>query len=372
MLSLATGAYTEAQVKAALHSGGRQLSFRYELLTAAGDHKAWLGGVKAGSIAYNALAQIKRTARFSIDESVGDSINWQSDRIRPHFRLLMSDGGWATWPLGEFLLSSPTRRSDSTSTAVLRAVEAYDQLVVLVDDKVTDRYTVAAGVNYIAQVKTLLDSAGITRQNLAATTKVLPAARDWPPGTRKLDIINDLLTAINYRTLWFDERGLAVAEAYMAPSSAPIEYSYRDDDDSVTFPEVEETLDLFSVPNKWVLVVSQPDRPVLTASYTNSAASSPTSTVARGRTIVDFRDDVDAADQDALNAKVSRLAFEASQIYQSVELQTGVMPHHSDADVLDVQFGALQIAARYSEHSWEMDLRTGGRMSHRVRKVVTV
>jgi len=297
-------------------------------------------------------------------------IDFLSDRIKPYVRLKMSDGGWAEWPQGVFLLSTPTRKIDAAGI-ITREVEAYDQLVVLRDDLIADRYTVASNTNYITAVGTILTGAGITSQNLTSTDKTLPTDKDWPPGTAKLKIVNELLSAINYRSLWFNESGQAMAEPYVSPSTRPAEYTYRDNQESVIFPEVEETFDLFSIPNRWVLVVSEPDREPLTASYTNDSPSSPTSTVGRGRTITDFRQ-VDAADQDSLDDRAERLAFEASQVYQSVELDTGIMPMHSNGDVLELQFSALGIAHKYSEQSWEMELKSGGKMSHRVRRVITI
>jgi hypothetical protein len=368
--TLSKNGYTAAQVMAALHGSNRTMTFRYELLDAQNRFKSPLTGVVlSGSVANNALADIKRTARFSLLED--GSVNFLSDRIKPYARLRMSDGGWAEWPLGVFVLSTPPRKA-SSSGVVTREVEAYDLLQVVKDDKVTDRYTVAAGVNYIAAVKSLLDGAGLTLQNLTATDKTLPAARDWPPGTEKLSIINDLLGAINYRSLFFDEDGQAVAQPYVSPQDRASEYTYADNDESVIFPEMEQSLDLFSVPNKWTLVVSEPDRTPLTSSYTNSNASSPTSTVSRGRTIVDYRELQEAADQASLDAKVQRLAFEASQVYEEVSFDTGIMPQHSDSDVYTLEFTALGISAKYSEQSWEMPLKAGARMKHKIRRVVNI
>ncbi|MEJ8546634.1 hypothetical protein [Brevibacillus borstelensis] len=369
MQTLARNGYTAEQVKKALHAPHRSLRFRYELLDKQNQLKANLSGVLSGKVSYQSLAQIKRTATFKLRED--SSINFLSDRIKPYVLLRMSDGGWTEWPLGVFVLSTPPRRVDGAGV-ITRMVEAYDLLQVLVDDKVDDRYTVTRGTNYIAAVKTLLDRSGIAGQNLTATDKTLPSDRDWDPGTTILSIINDLLGAVNYRSLWFDEHGIAVAQPYVTPASRASEYTYRDDDKSVIFPDVEQSLDLFAVPNKWVLVVSEPDRPPLVSTYTNSNPESPTSTVSRGRTIVDYREYEEAADQSTLDARAQRIASEASQVYESVEFETAIMPMHSDMDCLTLEFTALSISDKYIETSWEFDLRAGARMRHRIRKVVNV
>lgn len=369
MLSLARNGYTADQVKKALHAAHRMMKFRYELLTAQNQFKAHLTNVLSGHVGYNSLAQIKRTATFTLLDDA--QINFLSDRIKPYVLLRMPDGGWTEWPLGVFVLSTPPRRADEAGV-VTREVEAYDLLQVLVDDKVEDRYTATAGTNYITVVKAVLDSAGITAQNLTATDKTLPTDRDWDPGTTKLQIINDLLGAVNYRSLWFDENGVAVAQPYVSPAVRASEYVYKDDDESVIFPEVQQSLDLFAVPNKWVLVVSEADREPMRAVYTNANQDSPTSTVSRGRTIVDYREQEDAADQATLEARAQRIAFEASQVYEQVEFETAIMPMHSDMDCLTLEFTALGIADKYVETGWEFDLQAGARMRHRIRKVVNV
>jgi hypothetical protein len=239
MQSLVRGIYTAIQVDTALHASNRTMKFRYDLLSSTNAYKAPLTTVISASVANNNLAQIKRTARFKIRDD--GAINYLSDRIKPYAQLLMNDGGYAEFPLGVFLLSTPPRTAEP-SGKIRREVDAYDQLQVLMDDVVDVRYTVTAGTNYIVAIKALLDSAGITLQNLTATISVLPAARDWDPGTTKLKIINDLMGAINYRSLFFDEDGIATAMPYQSPAARASEYTYIDDSLSVTYPEVEQAL----------------------------------------------------------------------------------------------------------------------------------
>lgn len=341
----------------------RHITFRYELLNPNNTHKAWLEKlVEECSVANNALAEIKRTARLKILDTT--SINWASDRIKPH--VILND---VDYPQGVFLLSSPTRKDDGR--VVMRDIEAYDQLQVLKDDKVDDRYVVAAAANYIAAVATVLTGAGITTSNLTPTTRTLPAAREWEPGTTKLQIVNDLLAAINYRSLYFDANGVAVAEPYLSPVVLPPLHTYRDGVDSVIFHEVTEELDLFDVPNKWVLYTSEPDQTSLRSVYTNTAATSPTSTVSRGRTIPDYRQ-VEAADQATLDALASRLAFEASQVFTAMTFDTAIMPDHGEADVVQFDFSRLGVSGKFSEHEWGFQFKPGARMKHRIRRVVTV
>jgi hypothetical protein len=158
----------------------------------------------------------------------------------------------------------------------------------------------------------------------------------------------------------------------VSPQARTPEYTYRDDSKSVIFPEMEQALDLFSVPNKWVMVCSEPDRVPLVSTLTNNNINSPTSTVSRGRIITDYRDDIEAADQASLDAITARIAFEASQVYEAVNFESAVMPFHGDSECLTLEYSKLGIKDKYIETGWSFDLRTGARMQHKVRRVVDI
>lgn len=276
--------------------------------------------------------------------------------------------GFVEWPLGVFLLATPARTLGETGV-VQREVQAFDQLLVLMQDKVADRYSVNAGVKYTDAIDTL--TFGLNRA-ITPSSVTLSTAREWEPGTSKLRILNDLLAAINYESAWFDELGRLICRPYLSPADRTSEYTFADGQWSVRTGDAEQVLDLFDVPNRWVLVKSEADEAPLTSIYTNDDPSSPTSTVSRGRIIVDFRDNEDAADQASLDAKAARYAFEASQIYERMTINTAVMPMCSNADVVTLGLPDLAVDAKYTGHTWEYDMRAGAVMKHTVRRVVAV
>jgi hypothetical protein len=204
------------------------------------------------------------------------------------------------------------------------------------------------------------------------SAKTLPTALEWEPGTPKIQIINDLLGAINYESATYDENGYFIGRPYVRPQDRTSEFRYATDSESVLTGDVDQTVDLFGVPNKWIVVVSDPDRPTLTGTYVNDNPLSPTSTVSRGRAIVDFRTEQNAPDQVTLDAQAARLAFEASQVYEVIEFNTALMPIHQNADVYDLIIDGLVVDSKYSEHTWSMSLSNGSTMKHKVRKVVSV
>ncbi|MGM8215182.1 hypothetical protein ACLIA0_06335 [Bacillaceae bacterium W0354] len=370
MLNLERDGYTKQEVMDVLHGkyGPRHIRFRYDLLDSEGKFKKHLHIVTGGEVKMSALAQIKRTARFSLKDD--PDINWLSDRIQPFTEIRMTDNNYIEFPLGVFLLSSPQRKDQNSN--VYREVEAYDGTIILKDDKLDSRYTVIAGENYIDAVVEILLSAGITKYNIDQTDKTLPTDVDWPPGTEKIEIVNDLLSAINYTPIQVDGYGFFTSRLYRSPSRRTAEYTYKVGEESVIFDGMTEELDIFNVPNKWVVVLADPEREPLKAVYTNDNPDSPTSTVNRGRIIVDYREVDNIADQESLNEYVQRIAFNASQIYGKLEFETAIMPMHEYNDVLQIEYSPLSIIGKYVETGWTIPLQAGGKMRHSVRKVVDI
>lgn len=362
--------YTDAEVLDALRGryGTRTMTYRYDRLDEFNTYIEPLEYVTRGTVANNALADIKRTFSFAVLDRNG--INFLKDRVKPWACLAMPDGGRVEWPLGVFLLATPERSLDQLPAIVHREVTAYDQLLVLRDEAISDRYSIATGTAYTTAIATLV--AAFTYA-ITPSALTLPVVMEWEPGTTKLRILNDLLAAINYESAWFDESGQLICRPYLSPAERAAEYDYTTDDKvSVITGRVTQTLDLFSVPNKWVLIKSEPDQAAIVGTYTNTSPSSPTSTVSRGRTITDVRTEQDAADGATLTAKAARLGFESSQVFEGLTFQTAAMPMHSNADVLNLNVPGLAVNGKYSEHSWELPLEAGAKMSHVVRRVVVV
>jgi hypothetical protein len=349
-----------------------------------------INGLTAGDDLTNARLQFKVTlSRRNISDWVGiDNLNYWidaecdylvpeqpeidylSDRIQPFMEIQMPDGNWIDFPLGVFILSTPTKRDEVNG--VYREIEAYDGLVILDEDKFTSRFYLTAGTKYTDAVESILRSAGITRFNIEPKSATLATDMEFKIGTSKLEAINQLLQAINYTPIWVDANGYFVASQYVSPAERAVDYSYKDDELSVIYNGMEEELDLYGVPNVWVVTQSNPEKTPLVSTKTNDNPDSPTSTVNVGRNIVDFREVDDISDQETLDAYVDRIAFEASQVFGKLKFRTALMPFHEYADVIHVKYDALKIDYKFSETAWKMPLKAGAEMEHEVRRVVSI
>ena len=197
-------------------------------------------------------------------------------------------------------------------------------------------------------------------------------AKEFKIGTSKLQAVNELLSAINYTPIWVDATGYFTAYPYVSPADRRADYTYQDDELSVLYNGMEEELDLTETANSWVVTQSNPEKTPLTSTKVNDNPESPTSTVNMERTIVDFREVDDIADQATLDAYVERIAFEASQVFGKLKFKTALMPFHEYSDVLRVKYDALKIDYKFSETNWTMKLQAGGEMEHEVRRVVNI
>lgn len=370
MQELARNGYTNQEIKDALHGkrGNRDIRFRYLLLDKDDNEIKELSTVESGEVSMGQFDTIKRTARFRIKND--ESINYLTDRIQPIVEVKVL-GGWAEFPLGIFLLKSPTEKEDMGK--IWRDVEAYDGILVLKDDKFISRYTITAGTNYKTAMIDILATAGITKYNINDTDKTVPVTIEFEIGTEKIQAINQLATAINYNQMVVDPYGYYTCYPYQSPSTRANEYEYKDDHLSVIYNGMERELDTWDIPNQWVAVLSDPEREPMMATYENSNPESPTSTINLGRNIVRLLEPESVADQNALDGYVQRVAFESSQVYGRISFESAIMPMHDYADVIGITYGPLGLVnEKYSETGWTIPLVVGGKMKHDLRKVVNI
>ncbi|MBK8246309.1 MAG: hypothetical protein IPK85_02700 [Gemmatimonadetes bacterium] len=268
--------------------------------------------------------------------------------------------------------TTPTRQVD-ISGVVTRDVEAYDQTIVLQDDTLADRYFVNNNYPYTDAINEILaETPGIPQSSISPSTATTPAALEWEPGTSKYQVISDMLSAINYGSLWFDGEGVARATPYVSPRLRAAEFEYRTDDVSVILPDAAQSLDLYSLPNRWVLIVSNSDQPALRAEIRNTDPASPTSIPNRGRIITRVITDSNAPSQAMLNAIAERYRDESGQVYETIDFKTGLMPFHENGDMYDFEYAGFVGFGRFMETKWSFDLQQGAEMSHEARRAISI
>lgn len=339
----------------------RELDFEYELYSKENIFKKQLYNIEDAQVDYGSLTRLKYSARITMTED--DEIDYLNDMVK----IICVINGERT-PIGQLLLSSPKKKI--TDTGTIRDCECYSKLKILDDDKVESRYTVLAGTNAINEVKRLIGNSypfSIPDSNLTTSTD-----KDWEIGTPKLDIINDLLSVINYNSLTVDNNGVFVSSPYVLPTDREIQVTYEDNEaTSIIDPEIQEDIDLYDVPNVIVRYTNSAEiDPPLVATYENNNPSSPTSTINRGRRIVSAEAVSDVADLQTLQLITKKDAYQLNDKYSYVEFSTAINPVHGYLTC--IQLKAYDINNKYIETEWSIDCQTGGEMRHRARRIINI
>lgn len=343
----------------------RTEEFRYYLLDEHDNPKApgnsstnLLHNVLEGDISYTSLGRLKSSLTVKIQEDELLNIDYMNDRIKP---VVIIDG--KEYPLGIFLISSPSRNIESTG--VTRYLTCYSKLKILDNDKVTSRYYVPTGANVVNQVITLLDG---ERYNITPSTSTTSTDHEWEVGTAKLDIINDLLDIINYVSLIPSDDGKFLSYPYKTPSERIHTIEYREGNDSIIVSRMNEDFDFFDVPNIFVRYTNDVDiDPPIIATYPLQVGSE-TITIDGRAPNVSAEEVSDIADQTTLYAKCKQDAYNARSVYSHLEFSTAINPKHGYLDCVWVKVG--EIDYKYIETSWSFNLKCGDLMKHTCRRVV--
>ena len=279
------------------------LRWSFELLDSRDRTLRLLDGVTGGSAEIVAQSVLGGSGSLELDHR--QDIDWMSHRVRANFH-----DGPVSWPVGTYLLSSPTEQH--TEFGVTYQVGLLTKMNVIAEDTVEDRYSAAAGTLIIPLVVGLIQTTGETRIAATDSDGVLTAGLTWEAGTSKLTIINDLLQAAGYWSLWCDGSGLFRVEEYLNPADRPVAHSFEHGEASIHFPDWEREQDNTSVPNRF-LAIGQGDEeePPLIGVATNEDPDSPYSYQSRGRWITATEEGVEGDTQTVFDQYAARKLREA-------------------------------------------------------------
>lgn len=347
----------------------REIDFRYKVLKNGADY-GFLHVVGAPSIRCDDSSLIKTSFSAEFLPNAYDvdgneiELDLLKDEIEP---VLVIDG--SEYPLGVFLAATVTYSEESGAETV--RVEAYDRCW-----RVRDTFTEALlyleeDTYYDVAVEELLTAAGITTALITPSNAVLAEDREgWPIGTSYLTIINELLSEINYKPLWFNSQGIAIVEPASVPTAANIQHTLDSTNvESLLELRISRETDIYMAPNVFLCVCDNPDKSgIMSATAENSNPQSPLSIPRRGRRIVHVEKVRNIADADELQAYADRLRNESMITGESIQVTTGLLPGFGVADVTALHYGELN--AICIERSWEMNLQVGGSMRHTLERVV--
>lgn len=283
-------------------SGARSPRWIFMLLDRADRPLGRIDGVTGGSGEVVAQARLGGSASLTIDNR-GQHINWQADRVQVTYDPGIP--GVEPWPKGVYLFTSP--REIHTEFGVTFDVGLLTKMAVIDEDTVEARFSIAPGVPVTPIVRSLVESTGEYRISVTDSTATLTSGLTFDAGTSKLTIINELLGAIGYWSLWCDLSGTFRVQPYVDPELRPISYTFRHGDKSVHMPEWDREQDQSSVPNRFIAVGEGDDESEpLVGVALNENPDSPYSFQARGRWITETEEGVEGDSQSTFDQYAMR------------------------------------------------------------------
>lgn len=258
-----------------------------------------LDGVTGGGCEIVAQSALGGSGTLTLDHR-GQHIDWMRHRVRTVF----TDGD-LSWPVGVFLLTSPKEKH--TGALLTYEVGLLTKMNVIAEDSLEERFSLAAGTPIIQTVVDLIESTGETRIAVTGSAVTLSAGLTWDAGEPKLTVINDLLQAAGYWSLWCDGEGQFRVEPYRDPANRPVAHTFAHGEASLHFPEWEREQNHSDVPNRFIAVGNgDEETPPLVGVATNENPDSPYSYQARGRWITEKEDGVEGETQAILEEYAAR------------------------------------------------------------------
>lgn len=341
----------------------RQISFRYVIVRDSADYcQIYPYDNNAPNIRMNSSGEIKSSLRGSFVDP-GPSVNWLSDQIRAE---IIIDGICS--PVGVFIPSSVRVVKNEASSYVV--IEAYDRCWIMKDTIAESMYYIAMDTNYGDAMISLLTAAGIGLIQATPTTQTLAEDREWEMGTSYLSIINQLLSEINYKQLWFNADGVAILEPESNTAASDIQHKLDATNvRSLTLPGLTQETDIFNAPNVFVCVCSNPDKDaVMVARSENTNPQSPLSIAKRGRRIVEVTNVDNIASQAELQSYADQLRDKSMIAGETIQVKTALLPGYGMDDITSIRYGDL--SAVCIERAWSMQMQVGGSMTHSLERVV--
>ena len=334
-------AFTAAQIRSLITGDSLEVSAGLELLDSSNNFVEDISDdLDGGEISRSNFADVHGTCKLEIVRELA----WGKDRVRPYMTLA-NDLISARFNLGVFVLTTPeTSRIDNVITY---EAQGFD-LLYLLQSGPSDTYVATSGTTYLTAVQDVLTASGVgvgLQLDGTGSATTLPVTMVWTLNpdaeTSWLSIINDLLSAINYRGLWANENGVFTSSPYAAPSTRAIEWAFDTSISTANIVGQERTLtsDVWAAKNWWRFVrKAMTVKPIEGAGiYTvTNASTGRTSVAALGRTVKAPVQFLDAADQTSLVAQGDKIVAKNQAISRSFTIEVDPLPIASHFDIVEL------------------------------------
>lgn len=269
--------------------------------------------------------------------------------------------------LGEYYIGTYTEQTNDYGQSYAE-IEAYDGGFLPSRYRTENIIHFSAGENYIDVIKSLLVECGITNIMTTANPATLTTDReDWEIGTTYLRIINDLLSEINYESLWFDNKGFAQISPTKTLNPDVINHKYISGSCSILSNSKSKEIDIFESYNVFIAYVNNADNgDLMIATSENNDPNSILSVQNRGRFQAPPEKVDNIASMEDLQIYVDNLKNKSRSNIETLVISTGIDGAH---DILDTVQCEDEI---YFEYAWSMTLSADSLFTHTLRREVLI
>ena len=317
----------------------------------------------APSISWTHDAEIKRTV--SLKCKIPQGVNWLTDQVQA---VQITDG--VEIPRGRFWITTHPRtvEDDLTESLQLTGYDLGYQVRELA--KIEQSLTIPAGTVVTAAIQEQLVAAGLTRMLVTASTETLMTDHTYDAGETRYAVVQSLLAEINYRDLWFNDRGVAIVEPWAAASASNVRHHYPAGSASILTAALEEDDDTFASANVFVEIVSSADLSAdMRAESINDNPTSALSVVRRGIRVPSFETLDSISSQAALQTRADNRKLMSMMGTKTITFYTGVRDDTASRGLNDSIMIDRDGIGLLEELNWSIDCSSGGLVTHTARKV---
>lgn len=239
------------------------------------EDKTRIDTVKSASITRDSSVETLGSATFDLGESIGECY------VRSYL-VTIQNGVRERFPLGTHLVQTPNISFDGKTSSI--SVDAYTSLLELKENPPPLGYTVMKESNIMDYARM------IVREQMRAPVVAADSSdtlySDFVANTDDtwLSYLGDLIANAKY-SFDLDERGRVLFAPEQKTAALQPVWTYTDDNSSILYPDLSVEHDIYGVPNVVEVIYSENSK-YFYSEAVNDDSSSPTSTVNRGRRIL--------------------------------------------------------------------------------------
>ena len=286
--------------------------------------------------------------------------DWLSNRIR----LWYHREGQEPIPQGVWIPTVPSYDYENGRQSA--SIKLSDKLEIL-QAEIGSYYTLPVGVNVINRVRTILSNRNVGTNIVPASTATARVATTWEPTKTWLTVLNDMLSMVNYASLYSDNLGVVRSEPYVAPENRPVIETFGAGDAQLVKSRFKDQVPIFDVPNVFIAIAKGTnDTPGLVAVARNTDPRNAFSIPRRGFEITKS-EQVEATSLSVLRSIAARRLAESSQLTRRVDFTHSMVRNVWLNSV--VAFEPLDLTGPIVQRS--VTMTKGANVESTIRKIYT-